>query len=201
MPVSACAAVGSWSCFGCVTRSLARALRRMLALGEAILLAARARAARACNAWSLARASVQAYGTLLRCLISSASQRRSCLRAVNRTHSHAWSAGLRNTISGIMGPALLPGLARRQGKVAPDRSSRLCRDALGPSRLQSPGVQSAESCERGHKTTSRDPQEDYWTVTGDTDSACQNRFCSHVGGQVLGIDCVSNAAHAPQRAL
>ena len=45
-------------------------------------------------------------GTLLRGVITSASQRRSCLRAVNRTHSHAWSAGLRNTIhlSGIIGP-------------------------------------------------------------------------------------------------
>ena len=40
----------------------------------------------------------------LRCVISSASQRRSCLRAVNRTHSHAWSAGLRNTISGMIVP-------------------------------------------------------------------------------------------------
>ena len=94
-----CAAVGSCSCFGCVTRSLARALRRMSASGEAIFSLASAAGCARFYKLVLAYECTGGRYAALRCVISSASQRRSCLRAVNRTHSHAWSAGLRNTIS------------------------------------------------------------------------------------------------------
>ena len=52
--------------------------------------------------------------------------------------------------------------------------SRRARDAA--SALS--GVQSAEWREQGHKRTPRNPQEHHWSAADDSDSACQNRFCS-----------------------
>ena len=60
-------------------------------------------------------------------------------------------------------------------------------------------LQTAIWWKQRHKTTSRDSQEHHWTVAGDTDSACQNRFCfsafHRFGGADEAADCLSTATH------
>ena len=67
-----CAAVGSWSCFGCVTRSFTRALRRMLASGEAIFSLASAAGCARFYSLVVAARSTMVYTQLLRWRISTA---------------------------------------------------------------------------------------------------------------------------------
>ena len=74
MSLCSCAAVGSSGCGSCVTRSLASALRRMLALGELILFfASAAGCARFCSVQRCSRGA-QVYGTLPDAAFCNASQ-------------------------------------------------------------------------------------------------------------------------------
>ena len=179
MPVSACAAVGSWSFCGSfvLRRSLENACFSSLD-ASFFLHALSSRAS--FGAALVASARYQVSSAVLRCVLCNVSERRSYTRATKvDAAGMPWLVRGRLSVNRDLASvvASMPGLARRQGKVAPDRSSSLCRVARGPSRLQSPGVQSAESCERGHKTISRDPQERSFARAARRTSH-QNRFCS-----------------------
>ena len=169
MPVSACAAVGSWSCFGCVTRSLARALRRMLASGEAIFSLASAAGCARFYKLLLAYECTGGRYAALRCVISSASQRRSCSQAVNRMR-HRLGGWL---VSGLSVNRDLGHHCRSTARVRSSPTKGRCiqekplvfRRARAAAFALS-GAQSGKCCQQENKTTSRDTQERRWLPQG-----------------------------------
>ena len=108
--------------------------------------------------------------------------------AENHHPGHQWSA-------------LLPGLARRQGKVAAYRRSRLCLKARGPPRLHSPVL----GRPRGVNSDTRRPLGTRRDACGCRRDICvcliKTGFDRSVGGAVWALTAYQTRETPPQRVL
>ena len=141
MSFCSCAAVGSFGCGSCVTRSLASALRRMFASGRGIVFfASAAGCVRFCSVQRWSRGA-QVYGTLPDAAFCNASQPTKLSRALGGDDQHAQADTSPRFRKTPYAPALVRSTARSRSPQRKGRCIRVkpaCKMTRGPPRLHSP---------------------------------------------------------------